>query len=651
MAQGMRAQIWLLIGVSAIVCYVVIASGRISLRALRATDLPIAAAWPLGVTVSSIALYGLIAIFPVHWAFSSWAAIVIITDIAITLRAKPEPSFDFLDIIGFAFCIAVAAVWCRHIAAAPTVLAHDGLLPAWSDYFIHAGTISHFGDPRAADSGSIWLSGFPAYPYHYASYMIPALFAMPLDQPGLPLATSVWLPVGFLSLAAAAYVLGTSLAGNAGGIAALASLFLFPDASNYGLRNGFFGFHWNLLAIPSATFGLGSALLAVVFLHRWASLGMNRAILASAALVAATILLRVHVFVLLFPAWLATIAASSQSLWRWRWVGGAVLAVFAFVAAVLYRIGAEIPSLGWWQDGPALAQFLDFVHRKQEPTGYTGLYQSIVDGYGEAFGLAAGVLLVFPVCLGAFALLYPAAVLLQRGRVPLGGVDAFPVAVIVCYGLVMLLVPAPYLAVTEFTHRPFVLLYAVIGVWTAALLVRWLGTQGAHGSTRVRQTLMAATALTLPAVWIGAADMSRTRPVWANRLSPLHVERGLIEAASFVRDRAKPGDSMARLGADGGNASNDMTSVLVALTGTPAYVAHPLFHLYRSKVRWEVASGRYAALKSVAAERNPEAALEHLRKLGVRWYIVTSPAGPPWDPARAKAAYESGNVAVYEIAR
>jgi hypothetical protein len=97
------------------------------------------------------------------------------------------------------------------------VLDQQAFLPAWLDYFLHGGTISQFGDPRAADGSSIWLSGFPPHFYHYASYMIPASLAVPLDQPGLPLATSVWLPIGFLSLAAAAYALGYSLAGSAGG--------------------------------------------------------------------------------------------------------------------------------------------------------------------------------------------------------------------------------------------------------------------------------------------------------------------------------------------------------------------------------------------------------------------------------------------------
>src|SRR5207247_10669207 len=143
---------------------------------------------------------------------------------------------------GLGLCAAATLAWCHDVAEVPQVLARDGLLPAWIDYFIHGGMISHFGDPRAARQ-SIYLVDFPAGAYHYASYLLPAAFAVPLDLPGLPLATSLWLPLGFFTMCAAAYALGSTLAGPAGGIAALGALTILPDASNYALRNGFLSFH------------------------------------------------------------------------------------------------------------------------------------------------------------------------------------------------------------------------------------------------------------------------------------------------------------------------------------------------------------------------------------------------------------------------
>jgi hypothetical protein len=652
-AQGMTAPIWLLLGVSALVCYVLIASGRILLRVLDASDLPIAAAWSLGVTATSLVLYASLMLLPLTalWGFACWAALVVTTDLVIGRRGKPEPAVDRVDLVGFALCVAVTVVWCRHTAAAPTVLEQQGFLPAWLDYFLHGGTISQFGDPRAADGSSIWLTGFPTHFYHYASYMIPASLAVPLDQPGLPLATSVWLPLGFLSLAAAAYALGSSLAGPAGGVAALAGLFLLPDASNYGLRNGIFGFHWNLLTLPGSTFALGSALLAAVFLHRWTATRMKTAIVASALLVAATFSLRVHVFLLLLPAWVLAVAVASQWAQRKPRIAWAVAALCALAAAATYRLGAEIPSHGWWQDGPALERFLYYVHRFQAPPAYYDLYRAIASA-GKGIEFTAGVLLVFPACLGAFAFLYPIAIFLERERIQLRGADAFPLLLFASYVALMVFAPAPNEDSTELTQRPFVLLYAVVVTWTAALSVRWLSAQGEHRPMRIWQTLLIGSAFALPVIWLGAAEMARTKPAWANRISPLHVKRGLLEIAAVVRARSRPGDTMATLSPTAKwAAASDSSTVLASLTATPLLVAHPLFYSFEGGPRWELATRRNAALKKIARERDAEVALGLLRALGLRWYVVTEPGAPLWDPARTKAVHVSGDVALYEIVR
>ena len=113
------------------------------------------------------------------------------------------------------------------------------------------------------------LAGVAREPYHYASYMLPALFAWPLDLPGLTLATSVWVPLGFLTACAGAYALGATLAGTAGGFAPLGALTLLPDAASYGLHNRLFGYYWYVIAVPTASYAVGIGLLAMALLRRW----------------------------------------------------------------------------------------------------------------------------------------------------------------------------------------------------------------------------------------------------------------------------------------------------------------------------------------------------------------------------------------------
>ena len=103
--------------------------------------------------------------------------------------------------------------------------------------------------PRAAGRQAIELAGVSPPAYHYASYVLPAVFAWPLDLSGLTLATSVWVPLGFLTACAGAYALGAALPGTAAAWRP-AALTLLPDAASYGLHNRLFGYYWYVVAVP-----------------------------------------------------------------------------------------------------------------------------------------------------------------------------------------------------------------------------------------------------------------------------------------------------------------------------------------------------------------------------------------------------------------
>jgi len=651
-ARGVSAPLALVFASAAVFSYVVLASGRLVLHIAHASDLPRVAAWPLGVTLTGIALLVLVAAFSVTaaLAFALWAAAITALDIATARLRKRDPAAGRADLIGFALCCALIAVWCKDLAAVPAILARTGQFPAWSDYFLHAGVISQFGDARAIGRGAIWLADTPWFLYHYASYTLPAVFAWPLDQPGLPLATSIWVPVGMLCLAGATYTLGATLAGPAGGVAALAALLLMPDASNYGLRNGFFSFHWSLLAIPATGYALGAALLAIVFLHRWVQTRSPSAFAISAALAIATVLFRAHVFILLFPAWVAIVAMASHTVQRRRLLFLFLTGAFAIGAVLALRFLPHLPAeISWvFDEGRALERFLHFVHRRQEPTAYQGLYQRIGTEYGETAATAAGVLLVYLACLGLFVLLYPLALGLLWRRLQLAGVDGFPLALLVTYAFVLLVAPIPaHHDASDFTQRPFVLLYAVVAAWTAASLLRSLSEQGSHGK-RLWQTLLIGTAVALPFLWTNAAEMARPKFYWSRPFATHSVAPDLLAAADFVRSRARPGDTLAAWPLPLRDVGLDAPTELVALTAVPAYLARFWIHEALGGSNRIAAVDRYRALGEVARANDPQSALQKMRDLRVRWYVVTSRGEPAWDPQRTRPTWARGAVAIYD---
>jgi hypothetical protein len=297
---------------------------------------------------------------------------------------------------------------------------------------------------------------------------------------------------------------------------------------------------------------------------------------------------------------------------------------------------------------PALELFLTAVHEFQEPTGYTGLYPYLLETYGRGIGVPAGILLVFAACLGVFAILYPVSVLIARRSRGLHAIDLVPVSLIGCYVLLMLTAPTVNWDSTELTVRPFVLLYAVVAVWTAATLVSWLASRSARGARRVWPGLLLATSLALLLIWPQSSKLGLLPKFqWGWRFYPHKVEPGLPEAAVFLRRSSGPGDLFAVQGLQLGWVATDAAIQLASLTGMPAYLAYAISHTAEGGKRRTVAFERSLALARIAEAQSASAALEQLRRLGISWYVVVGNEGPRWDPDRRRVAFVDGKVAVY----
>lgn len=628
----------LALGAMIVFSLVVMCAGCLCLRAADARDLPLAAAWVLGVFASALAVYALVLVLHVlaATAFAIWA--VLVFGCSLAWRSRAAQPLDSGGLLGIVLCAAATLAWCHDVAEAPQVLARERMLPAWIDYFIHGGVISQFGDARAG-GGSVTLAGFPPALYHYASYLLPAAFAGALDLPGLPVAASVWLPLGFLTMCLAAYALGHALAGPAGGVAALAALTVFPDASNYGLRNGFFSFHWHLLAFPGASYAIGLFLVCIALLARWLRSGAPRPLAAAALLAAGAVLFRVHVFALGFPALLASAAMATRFVRSRKLAffaaatGAFALFVFAFYAAT--------------ESVPALETFLTSVHEFQEPTAYTGWYPRLLESHGSAVAVPAGILLALAAGLGVFALLYPASVLLARRAGGLRAVDLVPAAMIGCYVLLLLTAPAVNWDSTELTVRPFVLLYAVVAIWTCVTFAGWLAARSAQPD-RVHSGILLASAFALILLWPQTGRLGvLPKFQWGWKFFPHTVAQGLPQAAAFLRRSSAPGDVFAVQGLRGGWVASDPAIQLASLSGMPAYLAYVIAHTTAGGKRGAAAQERYLALARVADAQSAPAALQELRRLGIAWYVVIGGEGPRWDRARQHAAFVEGRVAVY----
>jgi hypothetical protein len=628
------------LGAMALFVFVVVSAGCLLLRAAGAGDMPAPAAWTLGIFASALAVYGLCTLLA--WtaasAFALWSVAVVLA--ALGWHGDPSPRRPgAAELVGLLACGVATLMWCGHAAGAAQRAARGEPLFAWVDFLIHAGVISQFGDPLAAGRGSIELVDFPLLPYHYASYALAAAFAVPLDLPGLPLSSALWLPLGFFTLCAGAYALGDSLAGRAGGIAALGALALVPDPASYGLQ----GFHWTMLALPGSTYAVGICLLAIAFLRRWSPGGRWSPAIAAGILVAGTVFFRIHVFALALPSMLVIAAMALPVVQRRKLVFAC--AGLAALAAFVVAFYALVPNAV-----PAMEIALDALLSDQlGPTAFAMSYGRLAASHGQAFATAAGLLVWLAACLGVLAVLYPlSAWLVRRVRGPQGP-EVEPAAFFACYLLLLAAAPKPFHGdATELTQRPYVLLYAVIAIWTACNLVRALAGGEAPDARRPWLALLAAGGLASCLLWSHARTLgSEPRFKWGWQYYALRFEEGLPQAADFLRANARPGDVFAARDVTFAWGASDVATDVIALTAMPAYLSRAFTHGTLGGDREQTVRRRYAALARVAREDEAAAAARRLRELGIRWYVVTGGYGPRWDPQLRRAAFVSGKVAVY----
>jgi hypothetical protein len=647
-----------IVAAAAAVAYVVMTAGHLLLGAAGKHGRDPSAGFVVGLLAICLAVYALTVVFPITAAFAFGAVAALVIGMRIIFRRRLDAAVpavaaaDWRKLAGLALCVAFTYAWCAAPSSAYETLRTQGVLPVWADYFFHGGLISQFGDPRALGHGSIFFAGQSPTFYHFGSYGVAAALAGMLEQPGLPIATSAWLPLGFLAMLAGAYALGERLADSAGGVAALVAVAIIPDASNYGLRNGFFSFQWTISATVGATYALGAAFVSLAFLDRWATERSRAALAASALLALASLIFRVQIFLLYFPAWIAAAAICGAREGEQRRVIARVMLLGLAAGAVVCFLTVDhllASDPGFWRfQGGALEGFLRSVHTDQEPTAYTGLYAYLQSANAPAITLMAGIMLAIVAALGVFVILFPAACLLAHEKRVLKPIDALCGLLSYCWLLLMLFAPVLFNGdSTDLIHRPFVLLYAAMAIWTVCLVLRVATLR--LDRVRAWQALLLAAILALPAIASDAPGMMHPKFRWGERFVSMPIPPGLVEAASIMRKHATAGDIFAVAGMSAAYAAIDVPLQVCALSGMPAYLSRPFLEMSKDGPRARVAAARLAELHAVDDAADYGAAMQRLRAIDVRWYLVTDNRAPRWDPARKRAAFVARSVALYDV--
>ncbi|HXE17690.1 MAG TPA: hypothetical protein VN632_10705 [Stellaceae bacterium] len=628
--------------------------GEIVLRIFR---VEIASGWLHASFVTGLSLVTVTAIGPaLLWQWSAQTAFLLWGAVALTGVAfggflpGRAPRLDAADPVAALIMAAVAGYFARHLAASLPILEQTGTFPAWIDYFQHGMTIAEFGDPLTLGSGNDALAGAFRPFYHVAPFQPAAALAGITGLPGVGLATAVLAPLGLLVGLCGLYALGIEFAGPAWSLVAVLLVALLPDASHYGLRNDFFGFQWLVFINPGAPYAVGlSAVAWLVSLH-WFRAGRAALLWLVALLIAMLILVHIHMFTLMAPAVAATIAlARIPPPWRGRALAASTaLGTVATLAMIAGFIG----------NYAQVARPTDFVAAalNNGPSDYLRFYGMLIHEGPAMRTLATfgGGLAVMVAALGVWIAIFPAAAWWEARRDRFRPEDYFPLVLSLAYIAQIFWAPvAPYYNdVTEFRHRQFLLVYAIVLLWTIPRLAVIAGLGELIGRVPAPRALAAGAILALAAVAIyGDVNPAVPSPImtWARHYNDPPLDPGMPQAAAWLRARARPGDVMALPVAESRTLLFGQANEMGGLTGIPVYAARIDINLVaHGAAIAALTRRREAAIAAVERISDRNAALAALRGLGVKWFVAVTADLPAWDRTGDAATFHAGSTFVYD---
>ena len=520
----------------------------------------------------------------------------------------------------------LVTVWGREAFGAVAEAKRTGIFRVWNDFLLQAAEIGYQINYPAFQGESVYLAGQGQVFYHRASYSHAAIFGWITGDPLVGVATYYWLPAGILMMGLGAYALGHALGGRLVGVVSALALFLLPDASMYGLKNGYFAFYWLINVAPGSgyTIGLCTVALAFYFVGQRHQ-GDQRYLLCGLVIALAGAMFRMHVaipVVILLAALFAFKVRVHKSVSRPVFlvavgaVGFCVLLAFESISMAPHFITGKTHGL----------TYIDFVHWAS-PTSYEGIYGRWTDGWPGGLKGALGYLLLL---IAQHGLVLPLLLVLlwkyphNELRKPLVQVA---IGLLVIHAAITFLVPTPANGdITEWSHRSFVVIHATLTILLVAVFAAVLQDNGGAllmtASDKRGHIVAGFTFIGL--IWVPwhfgknlqYGTLKDGPSACATQISP-----EMFEISQYIRQRAQPNDRFF--------ASNaDPDAVLTALTGLQAYVSRGAF-FYRlggpSKAMVVARMSEFAEIKRVAT---PEALAAFGSRSGVRWLVVDNKNWP-----------------------
>jgi hypothetical protein len=534
----------------------------------------------------------------------------------------------------------LVAIWDHTTLSCLRDAEKSGVFLGWPDLMIHATQINYLLNYKVFVGQSLELAGTPQYFYHRGSYSLAAAFAALSGRETLQVATCFWQPIGLIFLGLGGYGYASALGTRATGLIAMVALFLVPDAAMYGLRNGYFSFHWLVVVSPASGYGIALVFFALAAFKLGLSARRFDLVFIGAILCLATFGFKVQVAI---PAMMLYVALSLIS---WR-PGNPLRRVFALVIIGGAIMGAVVISEHVKLAPHFLSGTYDalsfFVLAHTQKSRYSEYYLKWIAGSGPVIKALEGVGLLLAAALGA---LLPASIVVAGYRIRRGmdwRIEIIPFGMLAAYLATIFLLPVTaYGNYTEYSHRPFVLVYAVMLVAT----VVGLSGKGEEIATRwpalKLRMLLGALCLTLGGLEFAWSEGQNIQLSWGNPAG-LPMSRGMLAACGYIRAHSQIGDRV--LASDG-----DPMVMVAALSERPSFLSRGQFFRKFNGSTGDVADVRGQLLADMRLVKG----YQELRGLGkahqIRWFLLWPRDLPSSDSKLAEmSVWSADGIQVFDL--
>jgi hypothetical protein len=549
-----------------------------------------------------------------------------------------------LGLLSIIVSLVAATGWSQDLISPTSAVKGGVVFKPWSDFFFHATVVARsLGVQTLSQVGNYEWKGFPAIFYHYASYSITLCLAKAGSLPAYATVVGFWAPFGSFLTGLTSYALGRAIWSQGAGLAALMATFLIPDASLLNIAHPMSGYFWLQHVSPGGLYGVAIAGTGLILIAQGARDGQRAWIATGVVVGALVVFFKIQIFAAAFPLLLsfAILAWPLRKHLRWLVFGGCVAAGVALLPlANRFYIGPNVRF-----DLSGSAWYWKLLANMARGTRVESWYQVFNVGHPFPSHLAQAIGLLLVNALGIVAVVAPLVWLLAAWRKRWQAPEGMSLAAVAILLLMTFSLGGNGTSdnAYELIHRPFVWAYWLVGSLTAGRLFSTIAAS--RPRLWIRAIVVTTIALTLVPVCYGSG-LQRGKWSGGNVHSSLHVDRGLIDCAHYIRSQP-PADAVTQ------DSHLDKFLILAGLSERPSFAARLDAWTRASKAfRESPYQQQLRKLQSLQQATNVPDLQRSVRETGIRWYVV-HPGDTSFWPAefRDRPLFESDGYKVYDMRR